>query len=120
MEAIVLAFTLKGQKFEDIANAIKLIGSKTGNNNILIHGFMPRKEVEERKFDTSVLDFLEDFFPIRLNMYFGTPLRDDMADVATKLKATVYAIGEIKDGVKEEVDLYRAAGLTIVEISLPK
>ncbi len=117
MNAIVLAFTLKGQDFRKIAEAMRYINSQLEENTILIHGFMPREDVIKKRFDTEVVDTIESTFPIRLNLYNGGPLRNEMVEIACKLNAKVYVIGEIKEGVLEEVDLYKDAGLTIVGVS---
>ena len=116
MRAIVLAFTLKGQEFPLIAEGIKKVAEEVGENVILIHGFMPREEVSKRGFSTEVLDLLETTFPVRLNMYNQKPLRNEMASVAKSLQATVFVIGEIKEGVAEELELYRNHALEINEI----
>ena len=112
MDAIVLAFTLKGQEPEKIIEQIKKVRA-AHPNHILIHGFMPRKEVESKGWPTTILDALEENFPIRLNMYDGGPLREPMAVVASKLRANVLVIGEEKEGVAEEVKLYKQLGLSV-------
>ena len=51
----------------------------------MIHGFMPRAELEKRGFSFEVVDLLESTFPIRLNLYNGKPLRQEMVEVAAML-----------------------------------
>lgn len=116
MQAVVLAFTLKGQ---DEAKIIKRIQEvrKTHPNVILIHGFMPRKLVEEKGWSTNILDELEKF-PVRLNMYDEKPLREQMAVTASKLGANVIVIGEVKEGVEEEIKLYKQLNLTVYTYNL--
>jgi hypothetical protein len=118
MEAIVVAFTLKGQDQSKIFQ--RLIDVAENNpNKILIHGFLPRKIVEEKNIPTDVVDTLEALFPVQLNMFDKAPLRAEMVEVAKKLNAKVYIIGEVKEGVKEEADLYNAASLEIIHLPLP-
>lgn len=120
MKAIIIAFTLKGQDFGKISSIVKEIKNNLGDDTILIHGFMPRSEVIKRCFSTEVVDLLEDTFPLRLNMYNNGPLREEMAKVAQLLKAeSVYVIGEIKEGVAEEVEMYKKYGFRIMQIPLP-
>lgn len=118
MKAIVLAFTLKGQEFHKISDALQTVKEKVGEDTVVIHGFMPRLEIEKRGFSTEVVDMLETTFPIRLNVYNGKPLRSEMAELASKLEAKVYVVGEVKEGVLEEVNFYKEQGLEIVEIPL--
>jgi hypothetical protein len=119
MKSIVLAFTLKGQDFHKISDALQIVKEQIGTDTIVIHGFMPKAEVEKRGFSTEVVDLLETTFPVRLNMYNnGKPLRTEMAEVATKLQAKVYIVGEIKEGVAEEVNYYKEHSLEIVEVPL--
>lgn len=122
MKAIIIAFTLKGQDFAKIKEQISLLSMKSGENTLLIHGFMPENEVLKRKFSTDVVDCLAAEFPVQCNMYLpgpdGGPLRLEMAEIGKKLDATVYVIGDAKEGVHEEVLLYEKAGLTITYIPL--
>ncbi|MDR1917017.1 MAG: hypothetical protein LBQ58_10635 [Synergistaceae bacterium] len=117
METIILSFTLKGRDFSEIRERIIDIKHRVGENVILLHGFMPRREILKRGFSTEIVDFFEKHFPIQLNMYNEGVLREEMADIAQRLNATVYVIGEIKHGVSEEFNLYNSRGLDIVEIS---
>lgn len=118
MKALVLAFTLKEQSIPEILNALKTVREEHPDH-ILIHGFMPRAEVVKRDFSPLIVDTLEQHFPVQLNMYRDKPLREEMVEVAKRLDAKIVVIGEIKEGVKEEVDLYSAAGLTIEQVQLP-
>lgn len=106
MDAIVIAFTLKGQNVSDIVKKIQKIG-ETHPNHILIHGFMPRKVVEAKGWSTEILDAFDKYFPIQLNMYNEKPLRAEMASVANTFRANVLVIGEEVEGVAEEVKLYK-------------
>lgn len=111
LRTIVLSFTLKGQDFSKIKEAILDIKKKhfPTKNVILLHGFMPRAEVIKKGFSTEVVDFLEETFPIQLNLYAdGAPLRHEMVKIANHLDANVYFIGEIKEGVLEEYTLYKS------------
>ena len=74
--------------------------------------------LEERSIPTDVVNALENLFPVQLNMYNEKPLREEMVQVAAKLEATVYVIGDIKEGVAEEVALYEAANLPVIQIAL--
>ena len=113
MKAIVLAFTLKEQNVEKLLSTVAAV-KKDYPDAICIHGFLPRKEVEARKIPTGVVDTLDQHFPIQLNMCVdGKPLRTDMRTIAIRLNAQVCVIGEVKEGVAEEVQLYKAAELPI-------
>lgn len=106
MQFIIISFTLKGQDFWKIKNKLQDI-AKQNPDAILIHGFMPRKEVISKGFSTDVLDTLDTLFPIQLNMYKdGKPMREEMVKLSCKLNASIYFIGEIKEGVLEEHELY--------------
>ncbi len=113
MKAIVIAFTLKEQSFETILPHLVKI-SEENPNVIAIHGFLPRRELEAKNIPCDVVNALENLFPVILNMYNEKTLREEMVDVAVKLGATVHVIGEIKEGVAEEVALYQIAGVPII------
>ncbi|MDR0874210.1 MAG: hypothetical protein LBN27_12220 [Prevotellaceae bacterium] len=118
MKSIILSFSLKGQEFSEIKERILEIKKNLHEDAMLIHGFMPRKEIEEKGFSMEVNDFFDEHFPLKLNMYNGGVLRKEMAKIGSELKADVFVIGEIKAGVKEEVDLYRSFNLPIIEVPL--
>lgn len=116
MKCIIIAFTLKGQDFKKIEQQLTGLGNKLNNKGeliVCIHGFMPRKTVEENGWPADVSNALDWIFPVQLNMYNGKPLREEMVIFGKAVNAVVYVIGEVKEGVQEEVNLYRAAGLTI-------
>lgn len=117
MKAIIIAFTLKDQSFEQIKRHLIAI-KETQSPTVVIHGFMPKKDVVERGFSTEVVDTLQELFPVQLNMYNGGPMRLEMASAASKLNAEVIVIGEIKEGVKEEVDLYILNKIPVFNIDL--
>lgn len=118
MNAIIIAFTLKGQDFEKIRLAIADLRLKLGADNILIHGHMPRIQVIRKGYDTKLCDLLDGAFPVQLIMFNEGTLREEMVKVGKKLEAKVYVLGEVKEGVATEVELYKAAGLTIAYIPL--
>ncbi len=114
MKAIVTAFTLKNQPFETILPLLRKLAEENPEV-ILIHGFMPRRLLEERKWSLDVVNALENLFPVQLNMHDDAkPLREEMALIAKKLSATVYVIGEVKEGVAEEIKLYEANDLLVI------
>ena len=117
MKAIIIAFTLKGQSFEEIKKHLIAIKERQ-SPTVVIHGFMPKSEVVERGFSTEVVDTLQELFPVQLNMYNGGPMRLEMVSVAKKLGAEVFVIGEIIEGVKEEVDMYALNNITVNHIDL--
>lgn len=119
MKAIVIAFTLKNQDPMGILATLETI-KELEPDAILIHGFLPRQVVLHKQLPMDVVNALEEHFPIQLNMWKEVPLRDEMAVVAKRLKAQVYVIGDIREGVRDEVDLYRSQGLNIVHFPLPK
>jgi len=105
MKAIIISFTLKNQDFGRIKPVIEKI-AKENPNTILIHGFLPRKEVIEKGFSTEVVDVLESNFPVQLNMYDKGVLRLEMGYIGKKLGAEVHIIGQNIDGVYEECQQY--------------
>ena len=117
MKSIVIAFSLKEQNFNEIKSSVKMLAQtlevKYGNV-ILIHGFMSEKEVKKRKLKDIVQPLFKKLFPVQLNMYSNGVLREEMADIAKNLYADIYVIGEVKGGVKEEVELYEKRGLRII------
>ena len=122
MKLIAIAFTLKGQSFDDIKSSLTelsgQLGSKSGNV-VLVHGFMPRQAVIDKGFGTEVVDTLAELFPLQLNCYSdGAPQRKQMADVLKSFKGDIYTIGEVKEGVAEEVDLYKANNIRILTLPL--
>jgi hypothetical protein len=117
MNAIILAFTLKGQDQDKIIKRIESLGEVYAEN-ICIHGFMPLATVIEKQFDPAIVYAIKKAFPVQLNMYDDVPLRTEMADVGKKLGAKVVVVGDIKEGVKEEVDLYKTHNLEIVHFPL--
>lgn len=119
MQSIIIAFTLKGQNFKQIAAILNLMADDFHPaETILIHGFLPRRILMEKSIPTDVVDTLEKYFPCQLNLFYDGPLRKEMAEVGKSLQAAVYVIGEPAEGVAEEVALYKAAGLGIVYLSL--
>ena len=112
MKTIAISFSLKGQSFPLIAKNLEKISQQVGPC-VLIHGNLPKKEVEKRGLSTDVIDKLDELFPIQLNMWNGKVLRDDMGSYAKSLNAEIYVIGNINYGVKEEVDIYKNLGLAI-------
>jgi glutaredoxin-related protein len=122
MKSIVIAFTLKGQNFEKIEAELKQLSDRLNTTSgedpvLVIHGFMPRSKVMEKGFSTSVVDALDKLFPHQLNMYScvtNMPLRKQMAHVALMLNATIYVIGDIAEGVAEEVQIYQSAEMNII------
>lgn len=119
MKLIVLSFTLKNQDFSKIAAAIIKIKESYTEELLLFHGFMPREEVVAKKFSTDVVDFIENNFPNRRSFYIaGKVDRAEMAACAYNCQATVYVIGEVVAGVKEEVDLYEEKKMKIEYIPL--
>lgn len=117
MDAIILAFTLKGQDQEKILSKLESVAVAYADN-ICIHGFMPLNVVLERQYDPTIAQMIKHHFPVTLNMYDDVPLRHEMAITGEKLKARVVVIGKIEEGVKEEVDLYKTHNLEIIHFPL--
>lgn len=118
MKTIVIAFTLKNQDEHLIAGGIKKIYEKVGAC-IVLSGHLPTVLVNRKKFDNFISNQLDLYFPMRLCLNDGVQVfRKELAAMAMKLDAEVYVIGEIRDGVKEEIDLYTEAGLPVHEIPL--
>lgn len=117
MKSIVLSFTLKGQDQQAIIDAIHRVAIDHPNH-ILVHGFMPKEIVLEKGFSTEIVDALQRGFPVQLNMYNNGPMRQEMMEVAKQLRSKIVVIGEIKEGVAEEVELYRLTDLEILELPI--
>lgn len=108
MRAIVLAFTLKDQDQGKILAAVRVLKEEHGNA-ICIHGHLSRKTVLEKHIPTAVVDAIEETFPITLCMHNGIKtLRSEMANIAHRLNAQVIVIGDVKEGVQDELDHYKA------------
>ena len=120
MRHILLSFTLKNQKQEEILDALAKVYTKH-RGAILLHGFMPKKELMAKGIDTTIVDALHTYFPKQINFYCdGKPLRYLMAEAAMQLGATIIVIGNIVDGVKEEFDLYQSNEMIVTQLSLIK
>jgi len=114
VKSLVIAFTLKGQDFNvQIRPVVQAIKAKHPNADVLVNGFMPRAVVEQKGYDTSVCDCFDSLFPHQLSIYDVKtgPQRHFMARLARELRAKVYIIGDVVDGVKEEAEYYSAYGL---------
>jgi hypothetical protein len=103
-ETVAVSFTLKGQDFSKIKDKLKEIAEKHKDSKVeLVHGHMPRHKVLEAGFGTELVDALDELFHMQA-VFFG--YREDMVNYVSRANGTVYFIGEIVDGVKEEYDLY--------------
>lgn len=124
MKFIAVSFTIKGQKMSDIKPVLEQLSERHGGKSghtVLIHGFMPRHAVVEKGFSTELVDTLDELFPEQVGCYqisTGKPNRDAMVAIVADSGAEVYAIGEIIEGVAEEVKLYREAGIHVSELPL--
>jgi len=122
MKFIAVSFTIKGQKMSDIKPVLEQLSERYGGKSghtVLIHGFMPRHAVVEKGFSTELVDTLDELFPEQVGCYHnGKPNRDAMVAIVADSGAEVYAIGEIIEGVAEEVKLYREAGIHVSELPL--
>lgn len=119
---IVIAFTLKGQSLDEIRPLLKEI-KKEYPKAELVHGFMTRKAVEHKKYDTALVDTLDSIFPRQRTFYnevTGSTDRVSMKNYAYDQGAEVFVIGDIKEGVREEVILYLNAGIQPVFLTLGK
>ena len=114
MKVIVLAFTLNGQSVKKILEAIQDI-KKEYPEAICIHA-LPIHQMLDKIDEQDVFYNLEENYPYQLNLFndkSGQPLHKELCSVAVNLKAQVCVIGEVKEGVAEEVELYKAAELPI-------
>lgn len=112
---------MKDQPFEQIKPSLeylsKALGAQVGLV-CLVHGFMPREVVVEKNFSTEVVDTLKSLFPIQLNCYNDGPQRDIMASVIKQTDGVVYTIGEVKEGVLDEVRLYEESNIFVARLPL--
>ncbi len=116
--AIVIAFTLKGQDFHKKILPVLEVIAKNNPDAFCIHGFMPKHVLEEKGLSMGVCDALYKLFPWQLNIYNNGVARHEMARITSLLNAQVYVIGDVIDGVKEEVEMYEILGLTITKLSI--
>lgn len=117
---IVIAFTLKGQEFEHIAPVIEMI-ARINPAATLIHGFMSRADVEKKGFKDDINDKFEELFGNRQISFYEDNAgvnREAMKNFAYENKAEVYVIGNVKDGVKEELIAYIKANLSVNTIKI--
>jgi len=125
MKVIAISATLRDQDVDALKNIISAL-SEQNPHAILIHGYMPLDLVKARGWDTSFREFLDDEFPLQLNMFHPEKgvLRDEMAYIAARLNAHVYILGDMVYGVKEEFDAYdiwqRKGALNITHLAIPK
>jgi len=117
MEAIAISFSLKDQNRHAIFSKLAEIATLQ-NISVVIHGNLPRQEVLRRHLPTDLVDKLDELFPIQLNMWNAKVLRQDMGEIATRLNAEVFVIGQVKGGVEEEINIYTSKGLKINYISI--
>lgn len=119
MKAIVLAIA-SGQDFEKVKHQLIKIANQLAvfeNPTIVIHGFMPRKLLEEKQMSLDLINLLDSLFPIQLNLYQEKALIKEIIQVGLNLNAMIYVIGAIKNGLIEEEKLDKAfsmAGLPII------
>jgi hypothetical protein len=114
-----IAISCSIQKYypEEIINIIenKIISSYNGAAINIINGFLPKEECIRRNLDTTCIEYLEKKFRLNLINFYDTvnykTRREEMVECAKENNAIVYIIGEIADGVKEEFELYKKAGL---------
>lgn len=124
MKFIAISFTIKGQKMSDIKPVLEQLSERyaaKSGKTALIHGFMPRHAVVEKGFSTELVDTLDELFPEQVSCYqfsTGKPNREAMMAIVADSGAEVYAIGDIIEGVAEEVKLYREAGVHVSELPL--
>lgn len=122
---VAVSFTLKGQDFSRIKQILEKIAA-SHHNPVLVHGFLPREVVEEKGFSMEVTNALEEVFPKQVSFWMPGDVaiwRDDMADFMLGLSQNkgngeIYVIGEIKEGVAQEVEAYESRGLEVFKIPL--
>lgn len=114
---IAISFTLKGQSFSAIKTRLQLIQQdvvNAGKVPILVHGFMPRHVVIEKGFSTEVSEALDELFPLQVNCFTqGVPMRGEMPKLLNAYDGDLYVIGEIKEGVADEVAEYKKVDIDI-------
>lgn len=114
MKTIVLSLTLVSQDAGKILSTLVDI-KKEYPEAICIHA-LPLKKMLEKPIEEDIVYYLQKNFPNQLNMYndeIGEPLRRVMRTVAVKLDAQVCVIGDVRNGVNVEVELYKNADLPI-------
>lgn len=119
---IGISFTLKGQDFQQINVALLKIKEEIAGRNekaILVNGFMPKHVVLEKGFSTEVTNTLAELFPLQINCYTDNqPQRKEMASILSEFGGCVYVIGEVVEGVKIEIDEYKAQNVDVYLMDL--
>lgn len=125
-------FTIKGQELQSIEKAFDKYQSDTNchlldlseDNSIRLHTcFLPRKTVEEKGFDTALVDFLDTLTDANnINWYNACDTlgmsRLQMLKTIERLGGVAVFIGEIKEGVLDEYNLAKEIGVHIIEIPI--
>lgn len=122
-----LHFTIKGQSVEEIKQAFAdfvVDQHFYPNVGIMHHCFLPRKIVTEKGFPTELVDFLDEVTPRNVCWNDGiTDIHDHRLSMIQHMTATnglAIFIGEIKEGVAEELDLCHKWGLQTIKIKTRK
>jgi hypothetical protein len=120
-------FTIKDQELDVIQDKFQKFVNESGllneeNSTVRIHScFLPRKVVEKQGFDTALVDYLETLTDNNdVNWYYaGTTLgmsRIQMLENIKRLGGVAIFIGEVRDGVLEELNLAKEIGTVFILI----
>jgi len=122
---IAVSFTLNNQSFERISSVfyelVDNLEDYYGKNLFIIHGFLPREVVELMNYPTSIVDMFDEKFPnrqINCHDFDLTKMRLDLAQYIRYFKADVYVIGDIREGVADEVANYQAMGIKVNQLPI--
>ena len=102
-------FIAAAESITDKFETDKHIGTLT-----IINGYLPLDVVQEKQLDPTWANYLNNYNQVSFYDSVNNKVRrEEMAEFASKVKAQVFVLGEIKDGVKEEFDLLQNKGLMI-------
>lgn len=120
-------FTVKEQSLEDIETKFLDWSNKNDLLNEVKHGLkvhsctMPRKIVEERKWNLGIVEFIESLTDGNdINWYYSSNTiemsRLFMLENLKILNGIAVFVGEIKEGVKDEFNLCTSLGIETILI----
>lgn len=124
---ISIHFSLKGADIEKVGEILldylHSIMHKVDGTTSINHCFLSRAEVEEKGFDTTVVEFFEGFEEgmnvkshTRGMVYVDAARADMFTELKNSFNPLCIFIGDIVEGVEIEYNTAKALGLQIVEL----
>jgi len=119
-------FTIKEQSLDVIKEKLNNFLKENKDNlvfdenTVLHHCFLPREVVKEKGFSTDLVDFLDTICPNQVRWFGVAPTLEKsrllMLNNLNGMDGSAIFVGEIKEGVKEELDLAMDCGVDIIQI----